>query len=103
LAYKTNIFIKLNKLILLIYSIILLSGLYVFSSKRKHLLLTLLSLEFIVLAIFSVFFIILNYYYFFYSLIYLVFAACEGALGLSILIRVRRVYGSDYFNSFNFR
>jgi NADH-ubiquinone oxidoreductase chain 4L len=38
----------------------------------------------------------------FYSLIYLTFSACEGALGLSILVVIRRTHGGDYFKSFNF-
>jgi NADH:ubiquinone oxidoreductase subunit K len=37
----------------------------------------------------------------FYSLIYITFAACEGALGLSILVIIRRTHGGDYFKSFN--
>jgi len=37
----------------------------------------------------------------FYSLIYLIFRACEGALGLSILVTIRRTHGGDNFNIFN--
>lgn len=37
----------------------------------------------------------------FYSLTYLVFGACEGALGLSILVTIRRTHGGDNFNLFN--
>jgi NADH:ubiquinone oxidoreductase subunit K len=37
----------------------------------------------------------------FYSLIYITFAACEGALGLSILVIMRRTHGGDYFKTFN--
>nr|YP_009681597.1 NADH dehydrogenase subunit 4L [Dicyrtomina saundersi]QDO72018.1 NADH dehydrogenase subunit 4L [Dicyrtomina saundersi] len=87
---------------LMVYFIMLLSGMYIFSSKRKHLLLTLLSLEFMVLAIFMSIFIMLSSFHFFFSLLYLVFAACEGALGLSILISMSRSYGGDYFSVFNF-
>uniref|UniRef100_UPI00315DADDB NADH dehydrogenase subunit 4L n=1 Tax=Dicyrtomina ornata TaxID=1113191 RepID=UPI00315DADDB len=87
---------------LMTYFIMLLSGMYIFSSKRKHLLLTLLSLEFMVLAIFMAIFIMLSSFHLFFSLLYLVFAACEGALGLSILISMSRAYGGDYFSVFNF-
>jgi len=37
----------------------------------------------------------------YYSLFYLTFTACEGALGLSILILMGRTLGGDYFKSFN--
>nr|WFD61204.1 NADH dehydrogenase subunit 4L [Carrikerella sp.] len=77
-------------------------GLWVFSSKRKHLLMTLLSLEYIVLVLF------LNLYYsvlmmsseLYISMIFLSFAVCEGALGLSILVSMIRTHGNDYFYSF---
>lgn len=75
---------------------------FVFSSKRKHLLLTLLRLEYIALGIFFCIFLDLMLSNFFFSLVYITFAACEGALGLSVLVSIRRVYGSDYFSVFNF-
>nr|QIT06552.1 NADH dehydrogenase subunit 4L [Ptenothrix huangshanensis] len=93
---------KLSSLMFLIYFFMILSGMYVYSSKRKHLLLTLLSLEFMSLSIFFIFFDVLGYFNFFFTLLYLVFAACEAALGLSVLISISRVYGSDYFNVFSF-
>jgi len=34
----------------------------------------------------------------YYALIYLIIAACEGALGLSILIIIRRRWGGDYLS-----
>lgn len=37
----------------------------------------------------------------FYALLYITFTACEGALGLSILIMIRRTHGGDYFKRFN--
>jgi len=33
----------------------------------------------------------------FLSLFYLVFTVCEGALGLSLLVNLRRSYGGDIF------
>nr|ASM82744.1 NADH dehydrogenase subunit 4L [Hapalopeza occipitalis] len=76
-------------------------GLWVFCSKRKHLLVTLLSLEFIVLVLF-----ILMYYYIvmmmgelYLSMFFLSFAVCEGALGLSILVSMIRTHGNDFMNS----
>nr|YP_010022520.1 NADH dehydrogenase subunit 4L [Paratoacris reticulipennis]QON98943.1 NADH dehydrogenase subunit 4L [Paratoacris reticulipennis] len=78
------------------------SGLYIFSSKRKHLLMVLLSLEYIVLSLFLLIIIYLidfNYDYFF-PVIFLVFSVCEGALGLSILVSMIRSHGNDFFSSF---
>nr|YP_009110233.1 NADH dehydrogenase subunit 4L [Pseudoxya diminuta]AIW64991.1 NADH dehydrogenase subunit 4L [Pseudoxya diminuta] len=78
------------------------SGVYVFSSKRKHLLMVLLSLEYIVLSLFLlivIFLINFNFDYFF-PVIFLVFSVCEGALGLSILVSMIRSHGNDFFSSF---
>nr|AUN45070.1 NADH dehydrogenase subunit 4L [Aegla aff. longirostri MHT-2018] len=83
--------------------IMLFSGMWAFVSYHKHLLNTLLSLEFIMLSIF---------FYMsgqmssmgneiFFVLFFLTLAACEGALGLSLLVSIVRTHGNDYFNSFN--
>jgi NADH:ubiquinone oxidoreductase subunit K len=85
-----------------ILGVFIFSGLWVFSSKRKHLLSALLRLEYMALALFIVFFAYFFYTNMFYSLLYITFAACEGALGLSILVVIRRTHGGDYFKSFNF-
>nr|YP_010730141.1 NADH dehydrogenase subunit 4L [Protohermes motuoensis]UFZ13056.1 NADH dehydrogenase subunit 4L [Protohermes motuoensis]WEG22774.1 NADH dehydrogenase subunit 4l [Protohermes motuoensis] len=85
------------------FTFMFLSGIWVFVSKRKHLLLMLLSLEFIVISLFMglmVFLKIFNYEYFF-SMFFLTFSVCEGALGLSILVSMVRTHGNDYFSSFN--
>nr|ARH54698.1 NADH dehydrogenase subunit 4L [Tetratoma fungorum] len=78
-------------------------GLLMFSMKRKHLLLMLLSLEFIVLSIYLNLFIYLSFLSneFFFSMIFLTFSVCEGALGLSILVSMIRTHGNDYFQSFS--
>nr|QDP18026.1 NADH dehydrogenase subunit 4L [Sphenacris crassicornis] len=78
-------------------------GVYVFSSKRKHLLFVLLSLEYIVLSLFMMIIIYLfscDYDYYF-PIIFLVFSVCEGALGLSILVSMIRSFGNDFFSSFS--
>lgn len=107
LIYKTNVFIKLLKLMIEFLSwgmprILLIIGLFVFVSNRKHLLSILLSLEFIVLVLFLILFVYLNLINFerFFSIIYLTFSVCEGALGLSILVSIIRTHGNDYFQSF---
>uniref|UniRef100_UPI0030FF292E NADH dehydrogenase subunit 4L n=1 Tax=Neopanorpa nielseni TaxID=1886482 RepID=UPI0030FF292E len=83
--------------------ILLISGIIVFSSKRKHLLVTLLSLEFIVLSLFMILFLYLNYYNYetYFSMVFLIFSVCEGALGLSILVSMIRTHGNDFFQSFS--
>jgi NADH:ubiquinone oxidoreductase subunit K len=67
----------------------------------NHLLLVLLSLEFMVVIVFYLFIDFLGDNNYFYSLIYLIIAVCEGALGLSILIIIGRRYGGGYFNNLN--
>nr|WMQ78056.1 NADH dehydrogenase subunit 4L [Cymatophoropsis trimaculata] len=78
-------------------------GNLIFVSKHKHLLIVLLSLEFIVLSIFFFFMIYLNMidYNMYMLMVFLVFSVCEGALGLSILVSMIRTHGNDYFQSFN--
>nr|QXX99626.1 NADH dehydrogenase subunit 4L [Graphium xenocles] len=78
-------------------------GNMIFVSSHKHLLIVLLSLEFIVL---SIFFFLLMFLSFmnndmYMLMIFLLFSVCEGALGLSILVSMIRTHGNDYFQSFN--
>nr|YP_010294906.1 NADH dehydrogenase subunit 4L [Oiceoptoma thoracicum]UMO90844.1 NADH dehydrogenase subunit 4L [Oiceoptoma thoracicum] len=91
-------------LIFSFFSIIMyFSGLLVFCIKRKHFLLMLLSLEFIVLSLYFNLFIYLSYFNheYYFSMIFLTMSVCEGALGLSILVSLIRTHGNDYFNTFN--
>nr|YP_010716062.1 NADH dehydrogenase subunit 4L [Parnassius loxias]YP_010722400.1 NADH dehydrogenase subunit 4L [Parnassius acdestis]YP_010729912.1 NADH dehydrogenase subunit 4L [Parnassius autocrator]WDE75772.1 NADH dehydrogenase subunit 4L [Parnassius loxias]WDV10540.1 NADH dehydrogenase subunit 4L [Parnassius acdestis]WEF74770.1 NADH dehydrogenase subunit 4L [Parnassius acdestis]WEF74809.1 NADH dehydrogenase subunit 4L [Parnassius autocrator] len=83
--------------------IMFLCGNMIFISKHKHLLIVLLSLEFIVLSVFFLMMIYLNYieYNMYMLMIFLLFTVCEGALGLSILVSMIRTHGNDYFKSFN--
>nr|YP_010716036.1 NADH dehydrogenase subunit 4L [Parnassius simo]WDE75746.1 NADH dehydrogenase subunit 4L [Parnassius simo] len=78
-------------------------GNMIFISKHKHLLIVLLSLEFIVLSVFFLMMIYLNYieYDMYMLMVFLLFTVCEGALGLSILVSMIRTHGNDYFKSFN--
>lgn len=52
-----------------------------------------------VLIIFFLFVVILSVSNYYYSLIYLIISACEGALGLSILIVMRRSCGGDFIKT----
>lgn len=83
-------------------SILFIIGVFTFVSNRKHLLSTLLRLEFIALRLFLLLFIYLNLYNFerFFRIIFLTFCVCEGALGLSVLVSIIRTHGNDYFQTF---
>nr|YP_009743923.1 NADH dehydrogenase subunit 4L [Protambulyx astygonus]QIE12695.1 NADH dehydrogenase subunit 4L [Protambulyx astygonus] len=78
-------------------------GNLIFISKNKHLLIILLSLEFIVLSIFFFLLVFLMFidYDMYMLMVFLVFSVCEGSLGLSILVSMIRTHGNDYFQSFN--
>nr|YP_010417488.1 NADH dehydrogenase subunit 4L [Junonia chorimene]USF17543.1 NADH dehydrogenase subunit 4L [Junonia chorimene] len=87
----------------LVIFLMFLFGNMIFVSKHKHLLIVLLSLEFMVL---SIFFFMLMYlmmleYNMYMLMVFLVFSVCEGALGLSILVSMIRTHGNDYFQSYN--
>nr|QWC54302.1 NADH dehydrogenase subunit 4L [Jebusaea hammerschmidtii] len=79
------------------------SGLVVFAFKCKHLLLMLLSLEFIVLSLYFNIFMYLSMmgYEYFFSMIFLTMSVCEGALGLALLVLMIRSCGNDYILSFS--
>lgn len=78
-------------------------GVISFVLIRKHLLSTLLSLEFIVLSLFFILLIFLNFqnYEIYFRIFFLVFRVCEGALGISLIVSIIRTHGNDYFNSFS--
>nr|YP_009334281.1 NADH dehydrogenase subunit 4L [Andraca theae]APO08740.1 NADH dehydrogenase subunit 4L [Andraca theae]WGO62431.1 NADH dehydrogenase subunit 4L [Andraca trilochoides] len=79
-------------------------GNLIFVSKNKHLLIVLLSLEFMVLMIFFFLLLLLSFveYDMYMLMVFLVFSVCEGSLGLSILVSMIRTHGNDYFQSFSF-
>nr|AZQ21626.1 NADH dehydrogenase subunit 4L [Mythimna pallidicosta] len=87
----------------IIFMLMFIVGNLIFISKHKHLMIVLLSLEFIVLSIFFFMLIYLMYidYDMYMLMVFLVFSVCEGALGLSILVSMIRTHGNDYFQSFN--
>nr|SSW94041.1 NADH dehydrogenase subunit 4L [Meandrusa sciron aribbas] len=78
-------------------------GNMIFVAKHKHLLIVLLSLEFIVLSIFFILMIFLSFieYDMYMLMVFLLISVCEGALGLSILVSMIRTHGNDYFQSFS--
>nr|AXS66057.1 NADH dehydrogenase subunit 4L [Cucujoidea sp. 42 KM-2017] len=74
-----------------------------FSLNRKHFLMMLLSMEFVVLILFMFLFLYLMSLSFesYFSMIFLSLSVCESALGLSLLVSMVRFYGNDNFSSFN--
>nr|YP_010620950.1 NADH dehydrogenase subunit 4L [Catara rugosicollis]WAX39294.1 NADH dehydrogenase subunit 4L [Catara rugosicollis] len=89
-------------MMIIFFCIMFFCGIWVFSYNYKHLLITLLGLEFIVLVLFLMLYFYLNNYNYelFFTMIFLTFSVCEGALGLSILVSMIRSYGNDYFQSY---
>nr|QWB85751.1 NADH dehydrogenase subunit 4L [Acanthocinus griseus] len=89
---------------LYVFMVLSLSGMLVYSLNRKHLLVMLLSLEFIVVSMYMGLFLYFSYlnYEFFFMMIFLTMSVCEGALGLSMLVLMMRMYGNDYISSFSF-
>nr|QCP68881.1 NADH dehydrogenase subunit 4L [Cryptolestes ferrugineus] len=91
-------------MLMYLFTFMFFSGLLIFSLKRKHLLLMLLSLEYIVLSLY------INMFYYlsmssmdyFFLMIFLTMSVCEGALGLSMLISMIRMHGNDYIMSLTF-
>ena len=83
--------------------IIIFCGLWRFTAYHKHLLNSLLRLEFIMLGVFWLMRIqiaaigVEGYF----TLFFLTLAACEGALGLSLLVLIVRSHGNDRFIRFN--
>nr|ANJ70440.1 NADH dehydrogenase subunit 4L [Helochares sp. BMNH1425100] len=80
-----------------------LMGILSFCLNRKHLLMMLLNLEFIILSLYFNMFLYLAFYdyEFYFSMIFLTVSVCEGALGISILVSLIRTHGNDYFQTFN--
>uniref|UniRef100_A0A8C0WDX6 NADH-ubiquinone oxidoreductase chain 4L n=1 Tax=Castor canadensis TaxID=51338 RepID=A0A8C0WDX6_CASCN len=72
---------------------------------RSHLISSLLCLEGIILSIFiTTTLIALNYNItlsFIFPIIILVFAACEAAVGLALLVTISNAYGTDYVQNLN--
>nr|UQJ75283.1 NADH dehydrogenase subunit 4L [Proneotermes latifrons] len=87
----------------LYFSFVFFCGIWVYSSNRKHLLATLLSLEFMVLVLFVLIYYCLCFfnYELYFVMFFLVFSVCEGSLGLSILVSMIRGFGNDYFQSYS--
>nr|YP_004021532.1 NADH dehydrogenase subunit 4L [Megacrania alpheus adan]BAJ24591.1 NADH dehydrogenase subunit 4L [Megacrania alpheus adan] len=78
-------------------------GLLVFSFNYEHFLITLLSLEYIVLSLFWIIYLymLVSLFDIYFIMVMMTFWVCEAVLGLSLLVSLIRSYGNDYFLSFN--
>nr|YP_010600865.1 NADH dehydrogenase subunit 4L [Binodoxys communis]WAL07396.1 NADH dehydrogenase subunit 4L [Binodoxys communis] len=77
------------------------SSCFMFSYFYKHILLTLISLEFMMInMIYNIYFtMLMNEINLFFIAIFLAIAVCESVLGLSLLIHLVRLSGNDYTNN----
>nr|YP_009558810.1 NADH dehydrogenase subunit 4L [Metaplax longipes]QBA83259.1 NADH dehydrogenase subunit 4L [Metaplax longipes]QDR25231.1 NADH dehydrogenase subunit 4L [Metaplax longipes] len=92
-------------LLMVFFSVIMIfCGLWSFISYNKHLLNSLLSLEFMMLGTFWLMSMEVSSVgaEIYVSLFFLTLVVCEGALGLSLLVMIVRSHGNDFFKSFNF-
>nr|ALO77140.1 NADH deshydrogenase subunit 4L [Passalidae sp. GENSP02] len=74
-----------------------------FLFKQKHLLMMLISLEFMIIILFIMMMVFFSLYSlnFYFGMIFLVVGVCESVLGISIMVSLIRSYGNDYFQFFN--
>nr|AWV84338.1 NADH dehydrogenase subunit 4L [Chonosia atrodorsalis] len=79
------------------------SGVISLCMARKHIMLSLLSLEFIILGLFCIFMTVLTNITSesYMLLVFLTFSVCEGVAGLSILVTMIRSHGNDHLASIN--
>nr|AOY39574.1 NADH dehydrogenase subunit 4L [Scolytinae sp. BMNH 1043133] len=86
-----------------IFIYLFLVSLLVFILEYKHFLIMLLSLESMVLSFYMLMFIYFTQGLsdYFISMFYLSMSVCEGALGLSLLVLVIRMYGNDMIMMFD--
>nr|AZZ89098.1 NADH dehydrogenase subunit 4L [Paracatonidia sp. SX-2018] len=81
--------------------VIFISGVISLIMVRKHFLMSLLGLEFLMLSIFmySFFFFGFYFYDYYFIVIFLVLGVCDGVLGLSLLVYLIRSVGNDYLDN----
>nr|YP_009227638.1 NADH dehydrogenase subunit 4L [Gryllotalpa unispina]AGO20453.1 NADH dehydrogenase subunit 4L [Gryllotalpa unispina]QOL00604.1 NADH dehydrogenase subunit 4L [Gryllotalpa sp. YH-2020] len=90
-----------NQFYVIVFYLMFFAGVWMFISKRKHLLVSLLSLEYMMLMLFMIvyLYLLIQGYELYFSMVFLTFSVCEGALGLAVLVSIIRTHGNDYFHS----
>lgn len=78
-------------------------GIICFVKINKHVLRSLISLEFIMLNVFWLMLMSLSFIggEAYFSLFFLTLSACEGALGLALVVLISRTHGRDDFKIIN--
>nr|YP_010278738.1 NADH dehydrogenase subunit 4L [Apachyus feae]UKE80570.1 NADH dehydrogenase subunit 4L [Apachyus feae] len=91
------------KVVIVSGACLVLGGGLVFAFNHSHLLVTLMSLELIMLGVFSLVSCTLGAtnIELFMSMTFLTLSVCESSVGLTIMVSVVRTHGNDYFQSFN--
>nr|ARH54191.1 NADH dehydrogenase subunit 4L [Coleoptera sp. 1 AH-2016] len=76
------------------------SGILVFILKYNHFLIMLLSLEMVMLSLYLCMLMYVSYFVneYFMCMFFLTLGVCEGALGLSLLVKMIRSYGNDHMS-----
>nr|ATF28652.1 NADH dehydrogenase subunit 4L [Pomponia linearis] len=87
----------------LCYMIMFMSGMITLCLSQKHIMMSLLSLEFVILSLFCYFSYLLSFMMsdLYMLIIFLTFGVCEGVLGLSCLVMLIRSHGNDNLMSIN--
>jgi len=75
--------------------ITILVGLYSFFTRGKHFIILLLSLEYLSLGIFMLLTLGHRFNVIYFPILFLIFVVCEGVVGLSLLVSLRRGHGRD--------
>jgi len=73
--------------------LIVATGVYSFCVRGTHLLLVLLRLEYSSIGVFLLLVSVISGDFIYFLLGFLIFLVCEGAVGLSILVAIRRSHG----------
>lgn len=92
------------KIYFILCFIIFLRGVISYILSRKHFLLILIRLEAIMLGVYLGLFtrLSINIFNIFYIMIFLTIAVCEGVLGLSTIVLIVRISGSDNILNLSF-
>nr|UKE80580.1 NADH dehydrogenase subunit 4L [Diplatys flavicollis] len=95
-------YMMFNHLMIMASSLIMMS-LIMIALQHKHLLSTLLALEFAILSTFMLMMTIFskNINELSFTMIFITITACEGAIGLAILVTLIRNHGNDMFKTFS--
>nr|AWV83428.1 NADH dehydrogenase subunit 4L [Aleeta curvicosta] len=95
----------MNLSLTILYMIMFFSGIGSLCLNRKHIMMSLLSLELMILSLFCMFslFLAMELNDMYMLMILLTFSVCEGVMGLSSLINLIRSHGNDQLLSLSLK